>query len=87
MSNLRDLANHITYIPFYIPEDHPNYLRKNDEFINEAWDCLKNINKKLKKSDLIASHCSRDIDLHSQYVELIIKIICLSKNLSQDCLQ
>ena len=59
MSNLRDLPNHITYIPFYIPDDHPNYLRKNEEFIKEAWNCLRTINKKLKKSDLIASHCNR----------------------------
>ena len=59
MSNLRDLPNHITYIPFYIPEDHPNYLRENKEFITEAWDCLKNINKNLKDHDLVASHCSR----------------------------
>ena len=33
--------------------------REVKEFIDEAWDCLKTINKKLKNNDLIASHCSR----------------------------
>jgi len=59
MSNLRELPNNITYIPFYMPEDHPDYFRKNEVFISEAWDCLRSINKKLKDNDLIASHCSR----------------------------
>ena len=59
MSNLRKLPIHITYIPFYIPRDHPDYLREDEFFISDAWACINAINTELDKKDLIASHCSR----------------------------
>lgn len=59
MSNLRKFPIHITYIPFYIPRDHPDYLRRDEFFVSDAWSCIKAINPKLQKKDLIASHCNR----------------------------
>ena len=59
MSNLRMLAGNVSYVPFYIPADHPDYQRPNQAFIGDAWACLKAINPQLSDSDLLASHCSR----------------------------
>ena len=59
ISNLRDLKDHLTYIPFYMPETHPDYLLDNKNFIDKAWNCVMAINPDLKNNDLISSHCSR----------------------------
>ena len=59
MSNLRTLSGNVSYVPFYIPSDHPDYQRPNQAFINDAWACLKAINPQLSDADLLASHCSR----------------------------
>lgn len=59
MSNLRSLRSPVSYVPFYIPADHPDYQRPNQAFIADAWACLKAINPQLSDDDLLASHCSR----------------------------
>jgi protoporphyrinogen oxidase len=59
MSNLRPLGALVSYVPFYIPADHPDYQRPNEAFIADAWTCLKAINPQLSDADLLASHCSR----------------------------
>ena len=59
MSNLRTLAGNVSYVPFYIPADHPDYQRPNQAFIDDAWACLKAINPQLSDADLLDSHCSR----------------------------
>ena len=59
MSNLRPLPGHVSYVPFYIPADHPDYQRPNQAFIGDAWACLKALNPQLSDADLLASHCSR----------------------------
>ncbi len=59
MSNLRNLPENITYIPFYMPQNHPDYLRDDESFKEDAWKCIKAINPNLKNKDLISSHCSR----------------------------
>ncbi len=59
MSNLRPLGAPVSYVPFYIPADHPDYQRPNEAFIADAWACLKAINPQLSDADLLASHCSR----------------------------
>ncbi len=59
MSNLRPLDAPVSYVPFYIPADHPDYQRPNEAFIADAWACLKAINPQLSDADLLASHCSR----------------------------
>ena len=59
MSNLRPLGVTVSYVPFYIPAEHPDYLRPNEAFVADAWVCLKAINPQLSDADLLASHCSR----------------------------
>jgi protoporphyrinogen oxidase len=59
MSNLRPLQGHVSYVPFYIPADHPDYQRPNQAFIADAWACLKALNPQLSDADLLDSHCSR----------------------------
>lgn len=59
LSNLRPVEPHISYVPFYIPADHPDYQRSNQAFIDDAWDCLKAINPSLSDKNFIAAHCSR----------------------------
>jgi protoporphyrinogen oxidase len=49
----------VSYVPFYIPADHPDYQRPNEAFIADAWQCLQAINPELSDDNLIASHCSR----------------------------
>jgi protoporphyrinogen oxidase len=59
MANLRPLSPHITYIPFYMPAEHPDYGRSNQAFIDAAIACLQAINPNLTGSQILASHCSR----------------------------
>jgi len=59
MSNLRPITPHITYVPFYMPADHPDYGRPNGAFIADSIACLKAINPSLEDSDILASQCSR----------------------------
>jgi protoporphyrinogen oxidase len=59
MANLRPLLPHITYVPFYMPAEHPDYGRPNQTFIADAIACIKAINPELSDQDVIASHCSR----------------------------
>jgi len=59
MSNLRPITPHITYVPFYMPAEHPDYGRPNGAFIADSIACLKAINPELQDADILASHCSR----------------------------
>lgn len=59
MSNLRPITPHITYVPFYMPADHPDYGRPNGAFIADSVACLKAINPELHAADILACHCSR----------------------------
>jgi protoporphyrinogen oxidase len=59
MANLRPFPVHVSYVPFYIPADHPDYQRSNQAFMEDAWNCVKAIQPALEDGDLLASHCSR----------------------------
>ena len=59
MSNLRELPFNLVYIPFYMPFDHPDYKRDNENFIYDAWECLKSLNSELSDENLIDSQCNR----------------------------
>ena len=59
MSNLRELDSHIIYVPFYMPEQHPNYKKSDKNLIEEAWACIKKINPNIEDKDLISSCCNR----------------------------
>ena len=42
-----------------MPQNHPDYLRDDESFKQDAWKCVKALNPNLKNKDLISSHCSR----------------------------
>ena len=71
MSNLRSLKGNVVYIPFYMPSTNPDYYRENKDFISDAWDYLKQINKSLEDKDLI-NHIVIDTHLHNQFVKSVI---------------
>ena len=58
-SNLRNLDDHIVYVPFYMPFDNEDYGRSDKAFIDDSWACVRAINPKLKKSDLVSGVCNR----------------------------
>jgi protoporphyrinogen oxidase len=58
-SNLRPLDNHVVYVPFYMPGEHPKFSDSDEIFINKVKSYLKKINPKLCDSDFIDIRASR----------------------------
>lgn len=58
-TNLRKLDNHIVYVPFYMPGEHPKYQEPDSLFLNKVKTYLKAINPLLKEDDFIELRASR----------------------------
>jgi len=58
-SNLRPLDDHVVYVPFYMPGEHPKYQDGDDIFINKVRTYLKMINPSLTDDDFVAVRASR----------------------------
>ena len=58
-SNLRELDNHIVYVPFYMPGEHPKFSDDNQVFLGKVRKYLKTINKGLRDEDFIELRASR----------------------------
>jgi protoporphyrinogen oxidase len=58
-SNLRDLREHVTYVPFYMPGEHPKYQDSDETFMNKVHRYLQTINPDLKDGDILAMHANR----------------------------
>lgn len=58
-TNLRPLDNHIVYVPYYVPGEHPLYSEPNQVFLEKVKRYLKRINPDLSDEDFIAMHASR----------------------------
>ncbi len=58
-TNLRPLDQHIVYIPFYMPGEHPKYSEPDQAFINKVRRYLKKINPALNDEDFIELSASR----------------------------
>jgi len=58
-SNLRPLDQHIAYVPFYMPGEHPNYLDSDEVFINKVMKYILKINPSFSESDFIDIKASR----------------------------
>ena len=58
-TNLRKLDNHIVYIPFYMPSDHPKYAEPDSVFLEKVKSYLKTINPMLAEDDFIDVRASR----------------------------
>lgn len=58
-SNLRPLDQHIVYVPFYMPGDHPKFSDGNEIFLDKVKTYLKKINPDLLDDDFIDIRASR----------------------------
>jgi protoporphyrinogen oxidase len=58
-TNLRPLDQHIVYVPFYVPGEHPKYQEPNEAFIDKVKIYLMKINPDLKADDFIDVRASR----------------------------
>ncbi|ALG68826.1 NAD(P)/FAD-dependent oxidoreductase [Beggiatoa leptomitoformis] len=59
-SNLNpELATHIVYVPFYMPQTHPKYHQDSQLFIDEVLGYFKQINPAFQTDWVLANHVSR----------------------------
>lgn len=58
-SNLRPLSDHVVYVPFYMPGEHPKFSDSNDVFTSKVKRYLKKINPALSDNDFIDIRASR----------------------------
>lgn len=58
-TNLRPLDNHIVYIPFYMPGEHPKFLESDQQFFDKVKSYLKTINPELNDEDFLDIRASR----------------------------
>jgi protoporphyrinogen oxidase len=58
-TNLRPLDQHVVYVPFYVPGEHPKYQEPNEVFIDKVKRYLMKINPELKPDDFIDVRASR----------------------------
>jgi len=58
-TNLRPLKDHIVYVPFYVPGEHPKFGEDNQVFLDKVRRYLKRINPALSDADFIDMRASR----------------------------
>jgi protoporphyrinogen oxidase len=58
-TNLRPLDQHVAYVPFYLPGDHPKFSEPNEVFLEKVRRYLKRINPSLTDEDFIDMRASR----------------------------
>jgi protoporphyrinogen oxidase len=58
-SNLRPLDEHIVYVPFYMPGEHPKFAEPDSAFTDKVRRYLRTINPALQDEDFLAIRASR----------------------------
>lgn len=58
-TNLRPLNEHVVYVPFYMPGEHPKYAEPDQAFLDKVRRYFKKINPALSDADFLAMHASR----------------------------
>jgi len=58
-TNLRPLKDHVVYVPFYMPGEHPKFGDDNQVFLDKVRRYLKRINPALTDADFIDMRASR----------------------------
>lgn len=58
-TNLRPLNEHIVYVPYYVPGEHPLYAEPDQAFLDKVRRYLKKINPALTDSDFLDMRASR----------------------------
>jgi protoporphyrinogen oxidase len=58
-TNLRALPEHVTYVPFYMPGEHPKYQEADEAFLKKVRHYLQTINPDLDDRDILAMRVNR----------------------------
>ena len=58
-SNLRPLDEHIVYVPFYMPGEHPKFQEPDQAFLDKVKRYLQKINPQLTDADFLEMRASR----------------------------
>jgi protoporphyrinogen oxidase len=58
-TNLRPLSQHVVYVPFYVPGEHPMFAEPDEAFLNKVRRYLKKINPTLTDEDFVDMRASR----------------------------
>jgi protoporphyrinogen oxidase len=58
-SNLRPMAHHVVYVPFYMPGEHPKFAEADTVFLDKVRRYLKKINPALSDDDFLDMRASR----------------------------
>lgn len=58
-TNLRPMNEHIVYVPFYMPGEHPKYSEPDENFTQKVKRYLQKINPQLKDDDFVAIRANR----------------------------
>lgn len=58
-SNLRPLDEHIVYVPFYMPGEHPKFQEPDQAFLDKVKRYLQKINPQLSDADFLELRASR----------------------------
>ena len=58
-TNLRSLDQHVVYVPFYMPLEHPKFQESDQAFIDKIQYYLMKINPTLQKDDFIELYVNR----------------------------
>lgn len=58
-SNLRDVGATVVYVPYYMPVTNRKFSWTDAQFIDDALDCLRQLNGEISSDDVIESHVSR----------------------------
>lgn len=58
-TNLRILSEHVTYVPFYMPGEHPKYQEADQTFLSKVRHYLKTINPELQDCHILAMYANR----------------------------
>jgi protoporphyrinogen oxidase len=58
-TNLQPLDNHVVYVPFYMPGEHPKFSDGDEVFLSKVKRYLKKINPALEEKDFLDLRASR----------------------------
>jgi len=58
-TNLRPMAHHLVYVPYYLPGEHPKYAESDQVFIHRVKGYMRTINPALTDDDFIDVRASR----------------------------
>jgi protoporphyrinogen oxidase len=58
-TNLRPLGQHVVYVPFYMPGEHPKYSDPDSVFLDKVRRYIRRINPEITDNDFIEARASR----------------------------